>query len=104
MITHQSNMDSQVEKRKARMEKRLKAKRAQKKLAMQRRHKEEEAKELAMQEEERKKIEGMSVREREMRMLEGIMVRGAVSVLLGFSCIFSFMNFRRTHSYTILLF
>ena len=35
------------------------------------------AKELAEQDVERKKLEGMSQREREMKMLEGIMVRGA---------------------------
>lgn len=35
-----------------------------------------------MQQEERKKLEGMSTREREMRMLEGIMVRGAVSLFI----------------------
>ena len=87
MVMHQSNMDSQVSKRKARMEKRLKAKRAQKQLALQRKHEEEQARELAAQEEERKKLDGMSSREREMKMLEGIMVRGAVSFKFSRLCL-----------------
>ena len=40
-------------------------------------HEDELARELAAQQEERKKLEGMSQREKEMNMLEGIMVRGA---------------------------
>lgn len=92
MVMHQSNMDSQVNKRKARMEKRLKAKRAQKKLALQRKHEEEQARERAVQEEERKKLDGMSSREREMKMLEGIMIRGAVSVLWFVVCWFCLLS------------
>jgi hypothetical protein len=77
MIAHESHVEEQTMKRKARMEARMKAKRLAKKNALKRKHEDELARELAAQQEERKKLEGMSQREKEMNMLEGIMVRGA---------------------------
>ena len=77
MIEHEAHLDEQTSRRKQRMQQRMQAKRNAKKNAMKRKHEEELAKELAAQESERKKLEGMSQREREMKMLEGIMVRGA---------------------------
>ncbi len=77
MLVHQEGIEKAANRNKERMQQRLKAKRAQKKLALKRKHEEERAREQAAQDEERRKLEGMSSREREMKMLEGIMVRGA---------------------------